>query len=290
MTLLTIRGLTKTYPNGTRALDGVDLDIPRGVFGLLGPNGAGKSSLMRTIATLQDADAGSIHFDGIDALREPRRVQEILGYLPQEFGVYPRVGAQALLDHLAVLKGLTHRRTRKDQVKELLVRTNLWEHRRKPVDSFSGGMRRRFGIAQALLGAPRLLIVDEPTAGLDPEERQRFLDLITELGEDIAVILSTHWVEDVRELCPQMALLDGGRILRAGSPEEAIQELEGRLWRRRCERDEVQRLEQQVHVLSTRRRAGQVVLHALAEQCPAGFEAVEPRLEDAYFAALKRRG
>ncbi|MFT6108476.1 MAG: ABC-type multidrug transport system ATPase subunit [Planctomycetota bacterium] len=290
MTLLTIRGLTKTYPNGTRALDGVDLDIPRGVFGLLGPNGAGKSSLMRTIATLQDADAGSIHFDGIDALREPRRVQEILGYLPQEFGVYPRVGAQALLDHLAVLKGITHRRTRKDQVKELLVRTNLWEHRRKPVDSFSGGMRRRFGIAQALLGAPRLLIVDEPTAGLDPEERQRFLDLITELGEDIAVILSTHWVEDVRELCPQMAVLDGGRILRAGSPEEAIQELEGRLWRRRCERDEVQRLEQEVHVLSTRRRAGQVVLHALAEQCPAGFEAVEPRLEDAYFAALKRRG
>ncbi len=288
MTLLTIRGLTKTYANGTRALDAVDLDVPRGMFGLLGPNGAGKSSLMRTIATLQDADAGSIEFDGIDVLREPRRLQEVLGYLPQEFGVYPRVSAFALLEHLAVLKGLVNRGERRNQVKELLERTNLWDQRKKAVDGFSGGMRRRFGIAQALLGAPRLLIVDEPTAGLDPEERQRFLDLLAELSEDIVVILSTHWVEDVRELCPEMAILDRGRVLQTGAPEDSVRALEGQIWRRRCGRDELAKLQRELTVISRRRRAGQVVLHVLGEACPAGFEAVAPTLEDAYFAALHR--
>ena len=286
MTLLTIRGLTKTYANGTLALDGVDLDVPRGMFGLLGPNGAGKSSLMRTIATLQDADAGTIEFDGIDVLQEPRRLQAVLGYLPQEFGDYPRVSAAALLDERAVLKGIVNRSERRDQVRELLVRTNLWDQRKKAVAGFSGGMRRRFGIAQALLGAPRLLIVDEPTAGLDPEERQRFLDLIAELSEDVVVILSTHWVEDVRELCPQMAILDNGRVLQTGPPEDAVRALEGQIWTRRCGRDEVERLQQKLTVISRRRRSGQVVLHVLASDCPAGFEPVTPTLEDAYFSAL----
>lgn len=286
MTMLKIRGLTKTYANGTRALDAVDLDVPRGMFGLLGPNGAGKSSLMRTIATLQDADEGTVSFDGIDVLGEPRRLQEVLGYLPQEFGVYPRVSALALLDHLAVLKGIVHRGERRDQVRELLERTNLWGQRKKAVDGYSGGMRRRFGIAQALLGAPRLLIVDEPTAGLDPEERQRFLDLLAELSEEIVVILSTHWVEDVRELCPQMAILDQGRVLQTGAPEDAVRRLEGQIWGRRCRRDELDRLGRELAVISRRRRAGQMVLRVLADTRPDGFEATAPTLEDAYFSAL----
>ncbi|MHC4380308.1 MAG: ABC transporter ATP-binding protein [Planctomycetota bacterium] len=284
--MLTIQGLTKTYSNGTRALDHVDLEIPKGMFGLLGPNGAGKSSLMRTIATLQRPDSGSLQFEDIDILADPHATRSILGYLPQEFGVYPHVSAEALLNHLAVLKGLDHRGHRRECVQALLHKTNLWDHRRKAVSGFSGGMRQRFGVAQALLGDPRLLIVDEPTAGLDPAERQRFLDLICEVGEQVAVIFSTHLVEDVRELCPNMAILDQGRVLLSGKPKACIAELQGRIWHRACEGEELQELREHHHVISTKRRAGKTVLHVLAVSAPAGFEATDPDLDDVYFAAL----
>ncbi|MFT5288384.1 MAG: ABC-2 type transport system ATP-binding protein [Planctomycetota bacterium] len=286
MTLLTIRGLTKTYANGTRALDHVDLDVPRGMFGLLGPNGAGKSTLMRTLATLQRPDEGSVQFEGIDILAEPHKARSILGYLPQEFGVYPRVGAEALLNHLAILKGLGDRGLRRECVQALLQQTNLWDVRKKAVASFSGGMRQRFGVAQALLGSPRLLIVDEPTAGLDPAERQRFLDLICAVGEEIAVIFSTHLVDDVRELCPRMAILNRGRVLMTGAPEECINSLAGTVWARSCERDELPTLQAAHRVISTKRRGGKVRLHVLADSAPPGFEPVQPDLEDVYFTAL----
>jgi ABC-2 type transport system ATP-binding protein len=287
MSMLKIQGLTKTYANGTRALDSVDLEIPKGLFGLLGPNGAGKSTLMRTLATLQRPDSGSIQFEGIDVLANPHAARKTLGYLPQEFGVYPHVSAEALLNHFAVLKGFTHRGPRRESVHALLHKTNLWEHRRKAVSGFSGGMRQRFGVAQALLGNPRLLIVDEPTAGLDPAERQRFLDLICEVGEQVAVIFSTHLVEDVRELCPNMAILNQGRVLLTGNPAACIAEMQGQVWQRSCERVELASLQQEHQVISTKRRAGKIVLHILAENQPAGWEASQADLDDVYFAALR---
>ena len=288
MTMLTIRGLTKTYADGTRALDSVDLDVPQGLFGLLGPNGAGKSSLMRTIATLQQPDSGTVQFEGIDVLAEPDSARRVLGYLPQEFGVYPGVGAEALLNHLAILGGLGNKGERRACVQALLQQTNLWEHRKQAVSGFSGGMRQRFGVAQALLGSPRLLIVDEPTAGLDPAERQRFLDLICEVGEQVAVIFSTHLVEDVRELCPKMAILNHGRVLLGGEPASCIADLDGSIWSRSCERDELAALRLRHTVISNKRRAGRITVHVHAEAQPEGFEPVQPDLEDVYFTALAR--
>ena len=285
--MLSIRGVSKTYPGGVRALDDVSLEIPTGMFGLLGPNGAGKSTLMRTIATLQQPDAGTIRFDGIDALRDPDGIRRILGYLPQDFGVYPRVSAQAMLEHLAILKGITDRRERRARVAALLEQTNLHAVRKKPLGSFSGGMRQRFGIAQALLGDPKLIIVDEPTAGLDPEERIRFHNLLSEIGEDRVVILSTHIVDDVTDLCPRMAILDGGRIVLEGAPVDLIAALEGRVWRKSVDKAEVARYRQSFDVISTHLFAGRTVLHVLSETPPGdGFEPQPPDLEDVYFATL----
>ncbi|HEY0154591.1 MAG TPA: ABC transporter ATP-binding protein [Longimicrobium sp.] len=288
--MLTIRALTKTYPNGVHALRGIDLNIGRGLFGLLGPNGAGKSSLMRTLATLQEPDAGSIAFDGLDVLAQPEAHRRHLGYLPQQFGVYPRVSALELLDHLAVLKGLAERRARREQVEALLHQVNLWEHRKKPVSGYSGGMRQRFGIAQALLGDPRLIIVDEPTAGLDPEERNRFHNLLAEVAEQVVVILSTHIVEDVRQLCPRMAILADGRILREGAPRELVAELDGRVWSTVATRAAVEDFRSSLHVLSTQLFEGKTRVHVLADELPGEeFAAVEPGLEDVYFSVLQAR-
>ena len=285
--MLTITGLSKTYGNGVRALDRVSLTIGRGLFGLLGPNGAGKSTLMRTLATLQEPDAGRIHLDGRDVFADPQSHRRRLGYLPQEFGVYPGVAAATLLDHLALLKGVSDRAQRAHQVDALLQRTNLHAHRRKAVDTFSGGMRRRFGIAQALLGDPRLIIVDEPTAGLDPEERHRFHDLLGEIGERVIVVLSTHIVEDVRQLCPRLAILAGGRVLLEGEPDRLVDGMAGRVWRKTIERDAVEGYRAALPVLSTQRHAGRTRIQVLADAAPeAGFEAVAPDLEDVYFAAL----
>ena len=291
--MLAIRALRKTYANGVRALDDVDLDIPRGMFGLLGPNGAGKSSLMRTLATLQDADAGSavLEVDGlrIDVLRDKDAVRRRLGYLPQDFGVYPKVSAQDLLDHFAVLKGLVARGERRDVVEGLLRQVNLWDARKRKLGGFSGGMRQRFGIAQALLGSPRLVIVDEPTAGLDPEERNRFLNLLADIGEDVAVILSTHIVEDVTDLCPTMAIMDRGRVLLSGRPADAIAALSQRVWRKQVSKETLPGYEADHVVLSTRLVAGQPVIHVYGDERPEeGFEQIEPDLEDVYFQRLRR--
>lgn len=285
--MLSIRNLGHVYPGGTRALDDVSLDIPAGMFGLLGPNGAGKSTLMRCIAALQTPTAGAIDFDGIDVLAEPSRLRQTLGYLPQDFGVYPRVSALDLLDHLAVLKGLTDRAERRETVEALLNQVNLWAVRKKAVAGFSGGMRQRFGIAQALIGQPHLIIVDEPTAGLDPEERNRFLNLLAEIGEKVVVILSTHIVEDVADLCPRMAVLAGGRLLREGSPTSLVTELEGRVWRKVVDKAELPGLAEIAPVISTRLSAGKTVAHLLSDASPGpGFETVQGGLEDVYFAAL----
>ncbi len=285
--MLSIEGISKTYSGGVRALDDVSLEIPTGMFGLLGPNGAGKSTLMRTIATLQQPDAGTIRFDGIDALRDPDGIRRILGYLPQDFGVYPRVSAQAMLEHLAILKGIADRRERRARVAALLEQTNLHAVRKKPLGSFSGGMRQRFGIAQALLGDPKLIIVDEPTAGLDPEERIRFHNLLSEIGEDRVVILSTHIVDDVTDLCPRMAILSAGRIVLEGAPADLIKALEGRVWRKSVDKAEVARYRQSFDVISTHLFAGRTVLHVLSETSPGdGFEPQPPDLEDVYFATL----
>jgi len=283
--MLSISNLSKTYPGDVRALRDVSLDVDAGLFGLLGPNGAGKSTLMRTIATLQPPDSGSIHLDGHDALDDPQAIRRRLGYLPQDFGVYPGVSAEALLDHLALLKGLRDKASRRAQVATLLERTNLWQHRRRAVATFSGGMRRRFGIAQALLGAPRLLIVDEPTAGLDPEERHRFHDLLSEVGEQVVVILSTHIVEDVRQLCPRMAVLAQGRVLLEGEPKALVASLDGKIWRKTVSRDDAEALARTHTVLSTRFDAGRRQIQILADGSPgSGFEAVAPSLEDVYFS------
>ena len=287
--MLSIRELSKTYANGVKALDSVSLDIPTGMFGLLGPNGAGKSSLMRTIATLQDADSGSIDLDGLDVLREKDAVRRMLGYLPQDFGVYPRVSAEEMLDHFCALKGIVDRKERKATVEALLNQTNLWQFRARRLGNFSGGMRQRFGIAQALIGNPRLIIVDEPTAGLDPEERNRFLNLLAEIGENVVVILSTHIVEDVTDLCPRMAMLSKGQVLLAGEPQEAIAALKQKVWRKLVPRAELAAYQERYTVLSSRRLGGEPVIHVYSDSQPEpGFVAIEPDLEDVYFLKLRR--
>jgi ABC-2 type transport system ATP-binding protein len=285
--VLSISGLSHTYPNGTRALDDVTLEIPRGMFGLLGPNGAGKSSLMRCLATLQVPSAGSIRFGDIDVLAQPEQLRATLGYLPQDFGVYPRVSAYDMLDHLAVLKGVAGRGERRETVETLLNQVNLWAVRKKAIAGFSGGMRQRFGIAQALIGNPKLIIVDEPTAGLDPEERNRFNNLLAEIGENVVVILSTHIVDDVTDLCSRMAILVGGRIVRAGTPRALIDELRGRVWSASVPKDELAALRERLPVIATRLRGGQPMVHVLADAAPdGGFEPVEAGLEDVYFSTL----
>tara|TARA_Y100001970_G_scaffold184814_1_gene224807 strand:+ start:2885 stop:3772 length:888 start_codon:yes stop_codon:yes gene_type:complete len=286
MIMLNISGLTKTYPNGVKALNGINLSIPKGMFGLLGPNGAGKSSLMRTIATLQTPDTGTIQFDDIDVLADPNGLRQRLGYLPQDFGVYPRISAEKLLDHLAVLKGINNSSERKDAVESLLVHTNLWQHRDKAVSGYSGGMRQRFGIAQALLGDPDLIIVDEPTAGLDPEERNRFHNLLVSLGEEKVIILSTHIVDDVSELCPKMAVLGQGKILLEGNPISLTHELTGRIWRKQVSQDEYRELQQHLNIISARLIAGKHVIHVMADTSPEGFEQAPANLEDVYFSTL----
>ncbi|RHW75138.1 ABC transporter ATP-binding protein [Colwellia sp. RSH04] len=286
--MLTIKNLSKTYDNGVKALDNVNLEIPKGMFGLLGPNGAGKSSLMRTIATLQDADSGSIEFNGIDVLNDPQALRQRLGYLPQDFGVYPRISAYELLDHLAILKGLKNTAERKEAVEGLLAQTNLYQHRKNAVSGFSGGMRQRFGIAQALLGDPDLLIVDEPTAGLDPEERNRFHNLLVGLGEEKAIILSTHIVDDVSELCPNMAVLAAGKIVLQGNPIELTNNLNGQIWRKAISQNEVEAVEQEFNVISKRLFAGQTIVHVIADSVPSGFEQAPANLEDVYFSTLNQ--
>ena len=287
--MLSIRDLTHVYPNGTRALDSVTLDIPAGMFGLLGPNGAGKSSLMRCLATLQVPSSGQIQFGAIDVIKQPEALRATLGYLPQDFGVYPRVSAADMLDHLAVLKGVVGKGERRDTVDALLRQVNLWDVRKKAIAGFSGGMRQRFGIAQALIGNPQLIIVDEPTAGLDPEERNRFNNLLSEIGESVAVILSTHIVDDVTDLCPRMAILVGGRIVQTGTPGELIAALQGRIWQASIAKHELNAAQAQQAVIATRLRAGRTVIRVLADASPGvGFAAVEAGLEDVYFATLHR--
>jgi len=284
---LVIRDLSKRYGNGVQALDRISLEIGPGMFGLLGPNGAGKSTLMRTLATLQEADSGSARLGDIDVLREKDRVRRVLGYLPQEFGVYPKVTAQEMLDHFARLKGLTDSKQRKATVDALLERTNLSAVRKQRLGGFSGGMRQRFGIAQALIGNQKLIIVDEPTAGLDPEERVRFHNLLADIGQDVIVILSTHIVDDVADLCPTFAVISKGRVLLAGEPRGAVEGLRGRIWRRVVEREELGSLQSALPIISSRLQAGRTVVRAYAESAPgAGFEAVEPDLEDVYFSAV----
>jgi len=284
---LRIEGLSKSYPNGVRALDNVSLTIPSGMYGLLGPNGAGKSTLMRTIATLQEPDTGQIHLGDIDVLRQKQELRKTLGYLPQEFGVYPRTSAQEMLSHLALLKGIVDARQRKATVEALLQRTNLWEHRKKALTGFSGGMRQRFGIAQALLGNPQLLIVDEPTAGLDPGERNRFYGLLSDIGEDVIVILSTHIVEDVMELCTNMAIIHQGKVLFAGAPADAVKGLEGRIWQRTIAKNEMKEYEQRYKIISNKLIAGKPLIHIHADQSPGdGFQPVSPDLEDVFFTRI----
>jgi|SRR5688572_20207213 len=286
---LRIRNLSKRYGSDVRALSDVTLTIPRGMFGLLGPNGAGKSTLMRTIATLQEPDAGSIHLGEIDVIREKDRVRQTLGYLPQEFGFYPNVTAERLLDHFAVLKGIADRGARREAVAALLERTNLRDVRKRKLGTYSGGMRQRFGVAVALLGNPKLIIVDEPTAGLDPAERVRFLNLLSELGEDAVVILSTHIVDDVSELCSRLAIIDQGTILLEAEPLDAVAQMRGRVWRRVVDRSELADLERTHAVISTKLLAGRTVVRVNSPIRPdARFEPVEPDLEDVYFSALVR--
>jgi ABC-2 type transport system ATP-binding protein len=290
--MLQIRNLSHTYPSGTLALNNVNLDISAGMFGLLGPNGAGKSTLMRCLATLQVPSAGSIHFGDLDVLAQPETLRAVLGYLPQDFGVYPRVSAEALLDHLAVLKGVAGKGERRETVDALLHQVNLWEVRKKAVAGYSGGMRQRFGIAQALIGNPRLIIVDEPTAGLDPEERNRFNNLLSAIGEQVVVILSTHIVDDVTDLCPRTAILVGGRIVESGTPNELIASLEGRVWQSDIDKSELEAARQRHAVIATRLRAGKTVIRVLSDEPmhppSADFESVEAGLEDVYFATLHR--
>jgi ABC-type multidrug transport system ATPase subunit len=284
--MLEIAHLSHTYANGTVALDDVSLSIPRGMYGLLGPNGAGKSTLMRTVATLQQPTAGTIKFGDIDVLAEPQRLRRTLGYLPQDFGVYPRVSAYAMLDQLAILKGITAGAERRSVVESLLQQTNLWAVRNKSIAGFSGGMRQRFGIAQALIGNPELIIVDEPTAGLDPEERNRFLNLLAGIGDNVVVILSTHIVADVADLCPLMAVLANGRLQLEGKPLELIASTRGRVWKKAIAHSELDEYQQKYEVISTRLFAGQTIIHVLSDARPEGFEPVEGGLEDVYFSTL----
>lgn len=284
--MLSIKNLVHVYPNGTRALDDVSLEVPTGMFGLLGPNGAGKSTLMRSIATLQTPTSGSIQFGEIDVIKEPEALRRTLGYLPQDFGVYPRVSAYDMLDHMAVLKGIAGGKERKETVESLLHQVNLWSVRKKALAGFSGGMRQRFGIAQALIGNPRLIIVDEPTAGLDPQERNRFLNLLAEIGENVVVILSTHIVEDVADLCPRMAVLADGKIRLEGAPGELLDQMKGRVWQKTIAKEELAEHEAKYQVISTRLFAGRTVIHVLADQKPDGFDPAPGGLEDVYFSTL----
>jgi ABC-2 type transport system ATP-binding protein len=284
---LKIDNISKIYPNGVQALKEVTLTIPNGMFGLLGPNGAGKSTLMRILATLQEPDAGSVHLGDLDVVNQKDEVRQTLGYLPQEFGVYPKVSAEKLLDHFAVLKGFTERGSRRQVVEALLKKVNLWDVRQQKLGGYSGGMKQRFGVAVALLGDPKLLIVDEPTAGLDPAERVRFLNLLSELGENSVVILSTHIVEDVSELCTNMAIIDQGEILLEAEPLHAIDNLRGRIWRRLIAKDEFGKLKEDFAVISTKLLGGRTLVHVYSEMPPgAGFEAAEPDLEDVYFSTM----
>jgi len=288
---VTISGLSKTYPNGVKALKSISLSIGNNMFGLVGPNGAGKSTLMRTIATLQDPDSGSVQLDGLDVVAQKNEVRKVLGYLPQEFGVYPKMTALDLLQHLAAMKGITSPKERKDMVDALLQQTNLWDVRKKALGTFSGGMKQRFGIAQALLGNPRLIIVDEPTAGLDPMERNRFLNLLSSIGRDVTVILSTHIVDDVRELCPRMAIIANGELLLEGVPAETLEALRGKIWSKVVRTDdELRALESQMHILSTHLLGGQHEIRVYSDSCPGdGFRAVDSELEDVYFLNLYRQ-
>jgi ABC-type multidrug transport system ATPase subunit len=286
--MLSIKQLNKTYANGVKAINNVSLEIPNGMFGLLGPNGAGKSSLMRTIATLQDPDSGSIHFGQLDVLKDKEALRRQLGYLPQDFGVYPKVSAEKLLNHFAVLKGLTAKGERKEAVEGLLQQTNLWEARKRALGTYSGGMRQRFGIAQALLGAPRLVIVDEPTAGLDPDERNRFLNLLAKIGEQVVVILSTHIVGDVTDLCPRMAVIAKGGVLLQGDPQSAIDAMKNKVWRRSISADALEEYQRNFHVLDSRLVGGKPTINVYADSQPEeGFVSVEPDLEHVYFLQLR---
>jgi ABC-type multidrug transport system ATPase subunit len=290
---LTLRNITKTYPGGVTALDDLTLTIPTGMFGLLGPNGAGKSTLMRSIATLQDVDSGTITLGDLDVRREQDELRRVLGYLPQDFGLYPNVDAVTMLSHIAALKGLGTTGERKDMVEALLQRTNLLRHRKKKLGGYSGGMRQRFGIAQALLGQPKLIIVDEPTAGLDPEERNRFLNLLSEIGENVIVILSTHIVDDVSEVCSRMAIIDQGRVLAEGEPHQAIEAIRGKTWRLeadRGDRNDLSRVYEDHMVISTRLAGGRTIVHVFSETKPGPrFEAADPDLQDVYFTTLGGR-
>ena len=287
MSILKISNLSKTYANGVKALDNVNIEIENGMFGLLGPNGAGKSSLMRTLATLQEADSGSIMLDDLDVVKEPSELRKVLGYLPQEFGVYPRISAEQLLDHLCVLKGITNAKERKEMVKYLLDKVNLYDKRNKNVSGFSGGMKQRVGIAQALIGNPKLIIVDEPTAGLDPGERNRFYNLLAEVGKEVIVILSTHIVDDVRELCTKMAIMNLGEIVFHGAPQQAVNELNGKVYQKVVPRLELQDYAAKYPIISNKMVAGEPLIHIFSDTNPGnGFELVAPNLEDVFFSKI----
>ena len=287
MNTLSIKNLTKTYPNGVKALNGINLEITNGMFGLLGANGAGKSSLMRTIASLQEPSSGTISFNSSDVVQNPDEIRKSLGYLPQEFGVYPKISAEKLLNHLAVLKGILNKKERKEQVTALLQQVNLYQHRKKSVYTFSGGMRQRFGIAQALLGNPQIIIVDEPTAGLDPEESNRFLNLLSEIGENVIIILSTHIVEDVRNLCPKMAIMSSGEIISEGNPTELVASIEGKVWSKIIAKSDIEIYKKAFDVISTKLVAGQTQIRVVCDSQPeSGFEKIIPNLEDYYFTTV----
>ncbi|MDP5201009.1 ABC transporter ATP-binding protein [Flavobacterium sp. DG2-3] len=289
MNSLSIKNLSKTYENGTKAINNLSLEITNGMFGLLGPNGAGKSTLMRTIAALQEPSSGIIEFNGINILENPMFIRENLGYLPQEFGVYPKISAYRLLDHLAILKGIVNKKERHDQILYLLQQTNLLQHKDKAVHSFSGGMRQRFGIAQALLGNPKIIIVDEPTAGLDPEERNRFNNLLSEIGESIIVILSTHIVEDVRDLCTKMAVIANGKLILEGNPNETVNSLKDKIWMKAIQKTELESHKEHFNIISSHLNSGKLNIHVYSEQRPdSGFELVSPDLNDVYFNVLSQ--
>ena len=284
---LIIKDLSKTYANGVKALDSVSIEIENGLFGLLGPNGAGKSSLMRTLATLQEADSGSAKLNDIDIFQQPHELRQILGYLPQEFGVYPRISAEQLLTHLAILKGITKASERKEVVKYLLNKVNLYDQRKKSVKGFSGGMKQRIGIAQTLLGNPKLIIVDEPTAGLDPGERNRFYNLLADVGKEVIVILSTHIVDDVRELCTKMAIMNEGRIVYHGSPDEAMNALQGKVYQKIVSRETLDTYAEQYQIISNKMVGGQPLIHVYSDTDPQNdFEQVKPNLEDVFFSKI----
>lgn len=287
MSVLKINNLSKTYPNGVKALDNVTIEIENGMFGLLGPNGAGKSSLMRTLATLQEADSGSAFLDDLDIFKEPTELRKVLGYLPQEFGVYPRITAEQLLDHMCILKGITQNTQRKELVKYLLDKVNLYDKRNKSVKGFSGGMKQRVGIAQALIGNPKLIIVDEPTAGLDPGERNRFYNLLADVGKEVIVILSTHIVDDVRELCTHMAIMNTGSIVYQGAPQNAIDDLNGKVYQKAVSREELKDYANNYSIISNKMVAGLPLIHVYSESDPGnGFEPVLPNLEDVFFSKI----